>query len=92
MRFSSRTARERSAADDSLTPSEVRVLQLIAKGNANKEIAEQLSISEETVKGQVRNILSNWAQTPYGTARGWRGHQVALLLEQRFGLCAHRPN
>jgi len=47
MRFSSRTARERSAADDSLTPAEVRVLQLIAKGNANKEIAEQLSISEE---------------------------------------------
>jgi DNA-binding NarL/FixJ family response regulator len=44
--------------DDALTPSEVRVLQLIARGNANKEIAEQLSISEETVKGQVRNILS----------------------------------
>ena len=46
------------AADDALTPAEIRVLQLIAKGNANKEIAEQLSISEETVKGQVRNILS----------------------------------
>jgi DNA-binding NarL/FixJ family response regulator len=46
------------ATDDALTPSEVRVLQLIAKGNANKEIAEQLSVSEETVKGQVRNILS----------------------------------
>ena len=46
------------AADDALTPAEIRVLQLIAKGNANKEIAEQLSVSEETVKGQVRNILS----------------------------------
>jgi DNA-binding NarL/FixJ family response regulator len=46
------------ATDDALTPAEVRVLQLIAKGNANKEIGEQLSISEETVKGQVRNILS----------------------------------
>ena len=46
------------AADDALTPAEIRVLQLIGKGNANKEIAEQLSISEETVKGQVRNILS----------------------------------
>jgi DNA-binding NarL/FixJ family response regulator len=46
------------AADDALTPAEIRVLQLIARGNANKEIAEQLSISEETVKGQVRNILS----------------------------------
>jgi len=46
------------ASDDALTPAEVRVLRLIAEGNANKEIAEQLSISEETVKGQVRNILS----------------------------------
>ena len=46
------------ATDDALTPAEVRVLQLIARGNANKEIAEQLSVSEETVKGQVRNILS----------------------------------
>jgi DNA-binding NarL/FixJ family response regulator len=46
------------ATDDTLTPAEVRVLRLIAEGNANKEIAAQLSISEETVKGQVRNILS----------------------------------
>jgi DNA-binding NarL/FixJ family response regulator len=46
------------ATDDALNPAEVRVLRLIADGNANKEIAAQLSISEETVKGQVRNILS----------------------------------
>src|SRR5271165_591960 len=46
------------ATEDALTPAEVRVLRLIAEGNANKEIAAQLSISEETVKGQVRNILS----------------------------------
>jgi DNA-binding NarL/FixJ family response regulator len=46
------------ATDDALTPAEVRVLRLIAEGNANKEIAAQLAISEETVKGQVRNILS----------------------------------
>jgi DNA-binding NarL/FixJ family response regulator len=46
------------ATDDALTPAEVRVLRLIAKGNGNKEIAAQLSVSEETVKGQVRNILS----------------------------------
>ena len=46
------------ATDDSLTPAEVRVLRLIAEGNANKEIAAQLSTSEDTVKGQVRNILS----------------------------------
>ena len=46
------------ATDDALTPAEVRVLRLIAQGNANKEIAAQLSITEETVKGQVRNILA----------------------------------
>ena len=46
------------ASDDALTPAEVRVLRLIAEGNANKEIAAQLSVSEDTVKGQVRNILS----------------------------------
>jgi DNA-binding NarL/FixJ family response regulator len=46
------------STDDALTPAEIRVLRLIAQGNANKAIAAQLLISEETVKGQVRNILS----------------------------------
>jgi DNA-binding NarL/FixJ family response regulator len=46
------------ASGDALTPAEVRVLRLIAEGNANKEIATRLSVSEDTVKGQVRNILS----------------------------------
>jgi len=46
------------ATDDQLTPAEVRVLHMIAEGNSNKEIANRLSLSEETVKGQVRNILS----------------------------------
>ena len=46
------------AADDALTPGEVEVLRLIAAGNANKQIADRLSITEETVKGRVKNILS----------------------------------
>jgi DNA-binding NarL/FixJ family response regulator len=46
------------ATDDSLTPAEVSVLRLIAAGNANKQIADQLSVTEETVKGRVKNILS----------------------------------
>jgi len=46
------------ATDDALTPGEVAVLQLIAAGNANKQIADLLSITEETVKGRVKNILS----------------------------------
>jgi DNA-binding NarL/FixJ family response regulator len=46
------------AIDEHLTAAELRVLRLIAGGNANKEIAAQLSVTEETVKGQVRNILA----------------------------------
>ena len=46
------------ATDDALSSAETRVLRLIAQGSANKEIAAELSISEDTVKGQVRNILS----------------------------------
>jgi len=44
--------------DESLTPGEIAVLNLIAAGNANKQIADQLSVTEETVKGRVKNILS----------------------------------
>lgn len=46
------------AASDSLTAAEIHVLRLIAEGRANKEIAAALALSEETVKGQVRSILS----------------------------------
>jgi len=46
------------ATDDALTPAEIIVLRLIAAGSANKQIADQLSISEETVKSRVKNILS----------------------------------
>lgn len=44
--------------DDGLTEAELAVLRLIAAGNANKQIADQLSVTEETVKSRVRNILS----------------------------------
>jgi DNA-binding NarL/FixJ family response regulator len=46
------------ATDDALTKAEIDVLRLIAHGNANKRIADQLSITEETVKSRVKNILS----------------------------------
>jgi DNA-binding NarL/FixJ family response regulator len=46
------------ATDDALTPAEVAVLRLIAAGNANKQIADRLSVTEDTVKGRVKNILS----------------------------------
>ena len=46
------------ATDDALTPGEIAVLCLIAAGGSNKRIAYYLSISEETVKSRVKNILS----------------------------------
>ena len=46
------------AMDDALTPREMKVLSLIAAGNSNKLIADELSISEDTVKGHVKSILS----------------------------------
>lgn len=46
------------AAEDELTSREIDVLRLIATGNANKEIAGQLSIAEDTVKSHVTNILA----------------------------------
>ena len=46
------------AGEDLLTPAEIRVLRLIAEGYANKEIGAHLAISEETIKSQVRSILS----------------------------------
>ena len=45
-------------AEDELTSREIAVLQLIATGSANKAIAAQLSIAEDTVKGHVTNILA----------------------------------
>ena len=45
-------------AEETLSPLEVRVLRLIADGHSNKEIAALLSVKEDAVKGQVRNILS----------------------------------
>jgi len=45
-------------ASDALIPAEIDVLRMIAAGHANKQIAAQLSITEDSVKGRVRNILS----------------------------------
>jgi len=46
------------ATDDELTGREIDVLRLIARGNGNKQIADQLSIGEATVRTHVGNILS----------------------------------
>jgi DNA-binding NarL/FixJ family response regulator len=58
-RLSHRAAAATSAEDDSdLTPREREILQLVAAGLTDKEIAGQLSISLHTVKSHIRNILS----------------------------------
>ena len=46
------------AMDDALTNAEVDVLRLVADGKSNKQIADLLSVTEATVKGRVKNILS----------------------------------
>jgi len=51
------------AAEEILSPLEVRVLRLISAGNSNKEIAAVLSVTEDSVKGHVRNILSKLGAT-----------------------------
>ena len=63
------------AIDDALSPREVDVLRLIAGGNANKVIASQLSISEETVKGHIKNILVKLAAND-------RTHAVTIGLKR----------
>jgi DNA-binding NarL/FixJ family response regulator len=46
------------ATDEALTPAEIRVLRLIADGEANKEIAVKLAASEGTIKAHVRSIMA----------------------------------
>jgi DNA-binding NarL/FixJ family response regulator len=46
------------AAEEGLTSLEIAVLQLIAEGKANKEIAGRVSLNEDAVKRQVSSILS----------------------------------
>jgi two-component system, NarL family, response regulator len=76
-RLSSEVAAEiaEHAADNALTPREVNVLRLVARGNANKEIAAQLSLTEETVKSHIRNILAKLGAND-------RTHAVAIALKR----------
>jgi DNA-binding NarL/FixJ family response regulator len=59
--------------DEALTPREVQVLRLVARGNRNKEIAVHLSIADETVRMHMKNILSKLAAND-------RTHAVTIAL------------
>jgi DNA-binding NarL/FixJ family response regulator len=63
------------AGDDELTTREIDVLRLIAGGNSNKLIADQLSIGEATVKSHVTNILSKLGAND-------RVHAVTIALKR----------
>lgn len=52
-----RSAAPRSAVLDALTPREREVLELIAEGKSNGEIASELFVAEQTVKTHVSNVL-----------------------------------
>lgn len=61
--------------DDMLSEREIKVLSLIAAGKSNREVAAQLTISEETAKTHVRNILAKLGAND-------RTHAVTLALQR----------
>ena len=63
------------AADDQLSLRELDVLRLIGEGNANKQIADKLSIGETTVKNHISNILSKLGAND-------RAHAVTIALQR----------
>lgn len=63
------------AIDGALTAREIEVLQLIAQGNANKLVADRLSITEDTVKAHVKSILSKLGAND-------RTHAVTIALKR----------
>jgi DNA-binding NarL/FixJ family response regulator len=65
------------AADHSLTQREIEVLKLIAKGCSNKLVADRLEITEDTVKGHVRNILEKLKAND-------RTHAVTIALHRGY--------
>jgi DNA-binding NarL/FixJ family response regulator len=62
-------------SDDSLTEREIEILQQVAAGNANKMIADNFSISEQTVKAHMRSILSKLGAND-------RTHAVTIALQR----------
>lgn len=63
--------------DDTLSDREVAVLRRVAAGNSNKIIASQLSVSEATVKGHMKSILSKLGAND-------RTHAVTIALKRGF--------
>ncbi|MBB5066048.1 response regulator transcription factor [Granulicella mallensis] len=64
-------------ADDALSEREIEVLRSVASGNSNKLVAEQLAVSEATVKGHMKSILSKLGAQD-------RTHAVTIALKRGF--------
>jgi DNA-binding NarL/FixJ family response regulator len=64
-------------ADDGLTDREIETLRGVARGNSNKTIAEILGISEHTVKGHLKSILSKLGASD-------RTHAVMIAMKRGF--------
>ncbi|WP_213804670.1 response regulator transcription factor [Granulicella sp. dw_53] len=62
---------------DTLSPREIEVLRSVATGSSNRSIASILRISEETVKGHMKNILSKLSAND-------RTHAVTIALKRGF--------
>jgi DNA-binding NarL/FixJ family response regulator len=67
---------ENMGADD-LSPREIDVLRSVASGHSNKIVADDLAISEETVKGHMRSILSKLGAND-------RTHAVLIAIKRGF--------
>ncbi|MGA7523625.1 MAG: response regulator transcription factor [Acidobacteriaceae bacterium] len=63
------------ATDDELSAREIEVLQLIAAGNSNKQIADLLFVAEATIKSRITNILSKLGASD-------RAHAVTIALRR----------
>jgi len=63
--------------DDILSEREIEVLRRVASGTSNKIIAAQLSVSEATVKGHMKNILSKLGAND-------RTHAVTIAMKRGF--------
>ena len=62
---------------DDLSPREIEVLRCVAAGHSNKIVADDLSISEDTVKGHMRNIMAKLQASD-------RTHAVLIAMRRGF--------
>jgi DNA-binding NarL/FixJ family response regulator len=63
--------------EDDLTAREIEILKTVAAGNANKAVAIHFGLSEETVKGHMKNILMKLGAND-------RTHAVMIALKRGF--------